>query len=715
MFRIFFCVFFLFVSSFSFAEEVLEKALRNQPTRDFIFNMLSSYWSRSQLPQERLAGIFDLLERYAAEGELAMLLLHEKYPDMVESGSLFSLRYREARKHKFNAYAALIAPYIQGQVMLDFGAENLQLTSALVSLNPHIQKAYATDIFPCQTPSNDPKVAFLLQDSPTKTPFSKESVDTILLSTVLHHIEPQPRRELLAHFFEILKPGGRIILVEDSFPEKKYAVDFDKDSLEKQFSLLSQEEKIDVIAFLDWWGNRVMKNRAEIPLPYTFKSEEAWVNYFEDFGFRPLEIHFLGFPPINTHMVSPKALMIFEKSVPPSFYGENGPVFQRGGAIFEARGSLPSKGVLLHVSVGGSKILVEGVNSQGHSIYRSIPFKWRSALNELNGLSAREWIIKQLLREIKEGIEVCGKEQIEQIVLSWAGPVVEGKVIGPNIAGFGFVDLTNEELRSGGVDLLDILAENLPSYISIAILNDADDEALAEFFSKGIRDGTLLIVGTGIGSGLIAEGKVYFGPPSYEGRMGEIGHHIVFDQDTSRYEYYGKESRGKILSGQGEGVTERLSGPALARRFLHFAFRENYHEMNSLLSYLNDQAIIFSKEEIELFFREGQCAYSLEERVLMEISEKARRGDMRALRFIRATGFELGAAFAAFATSFPEASFLKRVHLAGSVGCFFGRGGVGKEGEMDPFLEAVKRGFVDGRKAMKVYGDEKMAVTSVSR
>ncbi len=306
----FFIFIVIFLSTLLPAEEIVKGPLKDKATNQFLKMMLTSYWKKVSLPYERLDDIFDLLEKHGDDGELAMILLHEKYPDMADPSSSFSANYKKARAKKFQSYAQSLLPHIKEGVLLDFGAGDTQLALRLVDLNPNITQSYATDIFPFTPTTTHPKVSFLQQKAPDETPFTEESVDTVILSTVLHHITPKVRRSLLEHLYSILKPCGRVILVEDSFPS---IPPMSRNDIETAFFSLSPSQRRDVLCFLDWWGNRLMKNRAEIPLPCTFKTTEEWVALFKDFGFKVMKSDFEGFPPIYTHMVSPKAVLVFEK------------------------------------------------------------------------------------------------------------------------------------------------------------------------------------------------------------------------------------------------------------------------------------------------------------------------------------------------------------------------------------------------------------------
>ena len=375
---------------------------------------------------------------------------------------------------------------------------------------------------------------------------------------------------------------------------------------------------------------------------------------------------------------------------------------ERAESCNETLAFLPHKHLNINLSVGGTKILTALINNKKEFLFEPHAYKWREAFEKLRfrtNEESREWFITQMMNEILKA-EKYAKERLEEAIiegvgLSWAGPITrDGKLLGPNIEGFRFDQLTNEELGSGGVPLEAILKERfqkLGKKWSLTIMNDADAAARVAFSDSKDPSGLLLILGTGVGSGLLVNGACYFGPPDYKARMGEIGHHIVYDEKTGRYSYYGKESKGLILNVRSAStLNKRLSGPALARRFLQ-QLKENFRgDLPQICNYLAaiDQASLLG------YYKGAELVLKDEEVILRFITDRAKEGDAHALKFIVAIGLELGQAIGSFFSPFKNEPFTRQIKLAGSVGQFFGLG-VQDEKELDLFIEAIKRGLSD--------------------
>ncbi len=101
--------------------------------------------------------------------------------------------------------------------------------------------------------------------------------------------------------------------------------------------------------------------------------------------------------------------------------------------------------------------------------------------------------------------------------------------------------------------LISLLRRKLP--VPLVIDNDANCLALAEFFAQcygRYRSVMAVILGTGMGSGLILDNKLYRGP---HGNAGEIGHSTV-------------DLNGRLCECGRTGCAEAyLSGPSLGRRY----------------------------------------------------------------------------------------------------------------------------------------------------
>ena len=182
--------------------------------------------------------------------------------------------------------------------------------------------------------------------------------------------------------------------------------------------------------------------------------------------------------------------------------------------------------LLIGVDIGGTKCAVTLGIPQGDGIL--IKDKLRFPTTDVYGT----------IRDIKSGVsEVIGRnglgvDAIKAIGISCGGPLDSktGVIMSPpNLPGWD------------NIPIVDILSEEFGA--PAAVHNDANACALAEWrfgAGKGTRNMVFMTFGTGLGAGLIIDGKLYTGSNDNAGELGHI-----------RLEEYGPVGYGK--SGSFEG------------------------------------------------------------------------------------------------------------------------------------------------------------------
>jgi SAM-dependent methyltransferase len=284
--------------------------LKNIKFKKFILDRSLYYGRLTGLPSEWLPGIIETLYHNSDEPELAIKKIHQKFPGHLLSGSDYQSRLRKYRFRKIKILAARLRPHLKGPVMLDFGGQTADLFDEVEKGNPDIEKFYVTGINKDESlPGGSKHVEFLTQPCLYATPLSSDCVDTIILSLVMHHIACQ--EDLLKHLAYILKPAGRIILIEDSYPEN-YS-DPDADEIIKRFFSFNEDYKFGLLSFFDWQGNRITRSHPAVPMVYNYKTMEKWQRLFNKFGFTTKYKKFIGkIDNDQIDLLSPKAFFVFE-------------------------------------------------------------------------------------------------------------------------------------------------------------------------------------------------------------------------------------------------------------------------------------------------------------------------------------------------------------------------------------------------------------------
>lgn len=187
------------------------------------------------------------------------------------------------------------------------------------------------------------------------------------------------------------------------------------------------------------------------------------------------------------------------------------------------------------IDIGGTKCAVVRGNEEG-KVLKKLRFSTRGQ--------------EETLREIFDSVQALWSENIKAIGVSCGGPLNSrtGVILGPpNLPGWDQVPIT------------DMLTERF--HVPARLCNDADACAMAEWkfgAGKGCENLIFLTFGTGIGAGLILNGRLYEGA---SGMAGEVGHVRLYEDGHMGYgkagAYEGYISGGGIAQ-YGEGSAKEL-------------------------------------------------------------------------------------------------------------------------------------------------------------
>ena len=258
--------------------------------------------------------------------------------------------------------------------------------------------------------------------------------------------------------------------------------------------------------------------------------------------------------------------------------------------------------LILGVDLGGTKILTAVVNSQGKMLSRD-----HSITPAQKGHKA---VIQSILESVYRALGQADVAISDLIAIGVGAPGLLNPETGilftsPNLPGWR------------DVPLRDIMQERLGK--KTFLINDANAAALGEFYfgaARGVRNFIYITLSTGIGGGIVIDGKIYSGAI---GAAGEVGHMTVDDD-------------GPICNCGNRGCWEMLaSGTALAREARH---RIKEGVKTSILEYA-----------------EGD----VEKVTAQVIQSAAEQGDSLAKELIARTGYYVGVGLANLVNIFnPE-------------------------------------------------------------
>jgi len=172
--------------------------------------------------------------------------------------------------------------------------------------------------------------------------------------------------------------------------------------------------------------------------------------------------------------------------------------------------------VALGVDIGGTNTDIAFVDREGNFLAedRLLTTAYPQAESFVDALAGK---MKTLKASVDKDIEVIGVG-----IGAPMGNINKGTIEEP-------ADLP----WKGITPLADLLKEQLPAW-PILVTNDANAAAVGEMIygaAKGMKNFAVITLGTGLGSGIVIDGKLVYG---HNGFAGEVGHTIVRPGKTNR-------------------------------------------------------------------------------------------------------------------------------------------------------------------------------------
>ncbi len=185
------------------------------------------------------------------------------------------------------------------ETVLDFGCGKLAFLKNIADGNKEIKKLIGVDA----------KSQPILEDLDLRIEFARSldkianaSVDLVVIKLVLHHLEnEQEALDIFKELGRVMRPGGKLIVFEESFPDaicdiresEEYLAKFNLElsKATEDFLRLSCEDKIKFLFLNDW-----LMNLQNTYMPWTlqYRSMEEWKALIEAVGFQEKAAHFLG-------------------------------------------------------------------------------------------------------------------------------------------------------------------------------------------------------------------------------------------------------------------------------------------------------------------------------------------------------------------------------------------------------------------------------------
>ncbi len=237
----------------------------------------------------------------------------------------------------------------------------------------------------------------------------------------------------------------------------------------------------------------------------------------------------------------------------------------------------------LGIDVGGTNTKFGIVNHRGEILHRGdIP---------TTGFNKVEEYIDAVYNAVEPLIAVVGKQNIKGIGIGAPnGNFYKGTIeYAPNLNWKGVIPFTQ------------LMEERFQ--LPAALTNDANAAAVGEMIygaAKGMKDFITITLGTGVGSGIVANGKMIYG---HDGFAGELGHTVIIPNGRPHWGTLLKGSLEAYCSATGVGITakELLEKPEHQSSLLHQFEAEKITSKE-----VHDCALKGDKTAIEIFNFTGE-------------------------------------------------------------------------------------------------------------
>ena len=224
-----------------------------------------------------------------------------------------------------------------------------------------------------------------------------------------------------------------------------------------------------------------------------------------------------------------------------------------------------SESFCIGIDIGGTNTVFAFINQIGKVLYRD---------SEPTGTSSDPTdLIDRVCARMKLAIQKTKSEKLLRAIGIGApnGNYFNGTIeFAPNLNWFGIIPVAK---------MFSERMFNVPAYLT----NDANAGALGEMYfggAKEIKDFIFVTLGTGLGSGIVVDGRLVYG---HDGFAGELGHTIVIHNGRN----CGCGRRGCL--------EQYCSATGLVKTYLEFVSKSNPNSKQQLNKEKVDSKLIFEK------------------------------------------------------------------------------------------------------------------------
>lgn len=277
----------------------------------FVGKMLQKRYSEWGISEDLVQRILNALRQHADDPEEARRQVY-KFMDFKKDFGWDAAYARYKSAVKYNDSERQLAPFLkdlpQDFRLVDVGCGGNDLGKAIVDGYPRADVT-GVDIMEYGGPKDSlsERLHYLKQPDPTHLPkeIPDGSVNVVTMNAALHHVSSENIPLLMKEIGRILKPGGRLILIEDTYSLNAPAEKGSDAEITEEFLELVRRKgphfANSYFAFNDWYANILVHKWDGMSMVYNFHSAEEWAALLKSYGFEPAGMRHMGFAPSGFH------------------------------------------------------------------------------------------------------------------------------------------------------------------------------------------------------------------------------------------------------------------------------------------------------------------------------------------------------------------------------------------------------------------------------
>ncbi|WP_181787469.1 class I SAM-dependent methyltransferase [Streptomyces phytophilus] len=174
--------------------------------------------------------------------------------------------------------------------VVDVGNPNNGFGDCLLRRNPGVRLVTGVDHRRDPAVMLGERLHFAHQEDRARIPLADASADIVAFRVALHHMTKGIQEALLAEAARVLRPGGEILILEDSWADTP---GFTDNSLTIKFRTLDEADKLAALSLFDVSG--CLTKHETVAYPLSYRSAADWENLLTGVGASSIDTAYWGF------------------------------------------------------------------------------------------------------------------------------------------------------------------------------------------------------------------------------------------------------------------------------------------------------------------------------------------------------------------------------------------------------------------------------------